>query len=115
MIFQIYYLWLLIISMINGNLLNSTPKKCLNYCSNDGICVLKDNSPECYCLPEWEGEHCNLPRQFIPNQGNDFIIMARTNLRASQCSLKPDLCKNGGVCYFKDNKYGCACPDTHYG
>lgn len=91
--------------------------RCLNHCSNDGVCVIVENSPQCYCLPEWEGETCDYVREQtdINEEQQDIVIMSRSNLRNSPCSLVPGLCKNSGLCQFADNKYSCACTDEFTG
>jgi len=105
---------LLLISMIF--VINGYPSsdnlddQCLNYCSNDGICVIIKNQPQCYCLPEWEGELCKDPReykliQFDPSQRNQM-----SSARNHPCSLVPPNFCNGGLCQYDGTAFTCACP-----
>ncbi|CAF1532151.1 unnamed protein product [Adineta ricciae] len=94
------------------NLVQSYPSndpRCLNYCSNEnGICLIENDQPICYCLPEWEGEHCNLIRK-----SNEKVpLMSRIMTRNTPCTFVPDLCKNAGVCYLDETtkKLACKCP-----
>ena len=90
-------------------------KRCLNYCSNDGVCVIVKDAPQCYCLPEWEGEKCeDVREETSEGEEEEIIVMGRSNLRNDPCSLVPGLCKRG-LCQIKDNKYFCACPYEYSG
>jgi Notch-like protein len=104
---------LLSLLLVNGYPSDKNGKQCLNYCSNDGVCLIMDNKAQCYCLPEWEGERCDLPRI------NHEMKFKKTNiqLRNSPCTYVPTLCKNGGVCFFDDQekKLACQCPYPYDG
>ncbi|CAL1298854.1 unnamed protein product [Larinioides sclopetarius] len=63
-----------------------------NPCSNDGICIEEEGSPEgyvCECQEGYRGKNCEI----------------ETDL----CSLI-DPCKNGGTCVGSGNSYECSCP-----
>jgi hypothetical protein len=89
-------------------------KKCLNYCSNDAICKVNDGIIQCYCLPEWDGERCDIPRE-IPQdyQFLDENFQVKGEFRSTPCDLVPGLCLNGGVCYVNETasgaKLSCQC------
>merc|ERR1711972_1123157 len=74
----------------------SNDPRCLNYCSNEnGLCLIENDQPTCYCLPEWEGERCDSIRTISEKKP----LMTRIQARNTPCTYVPDLCKNGGVCY----------------
>jgi len=109
---------ILFISLVNGYPSDINHDQCINYCSNDAVCLTVNNKPQCYCLPEWDGQFCDIIRQPQTNQNLPQIKqISRNNLRNTPCSYAPDLCKNGGVCYLDgtSNKLACQCPDTYSG
>lgn len=109
---------LLNLSSINGYPSSTNSDQCLNYCLNDGICVLSESSPQCYCLPEWKGEHCNVIRKSNSNKKliSKEYLRTNINLRNHPCSLAPpNMCKNGGQCQYEEKEYSCICPYTHIG
>lgn len=64
------------------------PKLC-----NDGICVNKNGTFQCYCMPGYTGEFCNL----------DF----------DECLSQP--CQHNSTCLNKVNKYECVCTPGYTG
>src|SRR5690348_1818449 len=97
------YGFILLIELINVNSLRINDERCLNYCSNDGICLIINNKPECYCLPEWDGERCDIVRQIKTNyQSKSIKLIHRNYLRNDPCTFVPNLCKNGGVCFLDE-------------
>ena len=102
--------------MIHGYPSNEKPvDACLNYCLNDGICVMGQNTPHCYCLPGWEGTQCATVRVSTPNN-IPFEKIVKSYVRATPCDLAPPtLCLNGGLCQFNNSLYTCACPSAFYG
>jgi hypothetical protein len=95
------------VTLIDGFSSKSVSKQCTNYCSNDGVCLLENASPTCYCLPEWQGNQCQSRRPF---QSGSSRLTNRIQTRSTPCSFVPDLCKNQGVCYVNVSKLACQCP-----
>ena len=88
--------------------------KCKNYCLNEAVCVIKQDEPVCYCLPEWEGEQCDLVRQenfsVEEEEQGEGEIMERSSARSPECLLAPpNMCLNRGICRFENNSYSCEC------
>jgi hypothetical protein len=109
---------ILFISLINGYPSNTDHDKCVNYCSNDAVCLMVDNNATCYCLPEWEGKFCDIVRQKRTNKPSiSTKQITRNNLRSVPCDYVPTLCKNGGLCYVDDQttKLACQCPYPYDG
>jgi len=103
---------ILFISLVNGYPSDINNDRCINYCSNNAVCLTVNNKPQCYCLPEWDGQFCDIIRKQKSNQNISQIKqMSKNNLRNVPCTYVPDLCKNGGVCYLDDgtNKLACQC------
>lgn len=95
---------------INGAVIG---EKCSKSCLNGGFCLESDGQPQCYCLPEWEGEDCHLKKDFIPTYKlNSFKTFLRSSYRNSPCSFAPDLCYNGGKCFVNNATLACACDDA---
>lgn len=68
---------------------------CLNNpCKNDGRCTINEltGNYTCSCKFGYIGQHCET---------------------VDACLIKPDICKNGGICYVKDNQIGCNCTDNY--
>ncbi|CAF1365719.1 unnamed protein product [Adineta steineri] len=85
-------------------------------CSNNGVCLLMNNIRQCYCYPEWQGEKCNLIREFKKDSNKQVKQISRITSRNTPCSYVPDLCKNSGVCYLGDDKkLACQCPYPYDG
>lgn len=61
-----------------------------NPCQNEAICLLEDDQPVCYCVPDYHGPFCEL--------------------RYDDCESKMAVCENGGYCIDGINNYTCFCP-----
>lgn len=88
--------------------------KCQGYCSNDAVCVIEQDEPVCYCLPEWEGERCDLVREENFSVREEEV-MERSSILSPECALAPPKMCGVGVCIFSNKTYSCACPVTHFG
>ncbi|CAF1093691.1 unnamed protein product [Rotaria sordida] len=99
----------LLISLVNGYPSGINTEQCLNYCFNDAVCLMNNNNPTCYCLPEWEGERCDIVRKVVQNDPVQFKKINRTILRNDPCSYVPTLCNGKGVCYVDGGKLTCQC------
>jgi len=106
---------MLFLSLVNGYPSDKNGEQCFNYCSNDAVCLTVNNNRQCYCLPEWDGQLCDIPRT---DHQIKFTQNTRNNLRNTPCTYVPTLCKNGGICYFDEgvtNKVACQCPYPYDG
>lgn len=65
-----------------------------NPCQNGAICLLEDDRPVCYCVPDYHGALCEL--------------------RYDDCESKFAQCDNGGTCIDGINSFTCSCL-SHYG
>jgi hypothetical protein len=103
---------ILLITFIDVNSLSLNNEKCLNHCSNDGVCLVIETKVQCYCLPEWEGERCDKATIKPPSYQLEKNEMLRNNFRNAPCSYVPTLCQNGGVCFLNETskKLACKCP-----
>ena len=105
-----------LLPLISGFPSDINEKKCLNYCSNDGVCVIIDENPQCYCLPGWKGNRCDIVRPYNPNEPIKSEPMSRYQLRVHPCDLvPPNMCLNGGLCTFENNTYSCSCGYQYIG
>ncbi|UJR29552.1 hypothetical protein I4U23_010769 [Adineta vaga] len=87
-----------------------------SYCSNDAVCVIKENEPICYCLPEWEGERCDLIRQDNFDEQLEDEFDERSIIRSPECLLAPPGMCVHGVCIFNNNNtYSCQCQPEFIG
>ena len=94
---------------------SSKDPACVDHCQNEGVCVVINGLPRCYCLPEWKGDRCGQAREYDPSNQLNFESARRLSSRVTPCSLAPaDLCLNGGLCQF-NGSYSCACPSTFIG
>jgi len=101
---------ILLISMINGYPSDVVNDQCVNYCSNDAVCLptANNNNPQCYCLPGWDGERCDIVAQVQQTYRIDKKQILRSNLRVSPCSYRPDLCVHG-MCFVNNSQLACMC------
>ncbi|ERL84325.1 hypothetical protein D910_01744, partial [Dendroctonus ponderosae] len=60
-----------------------------NPCKNGALCLLEDNLPVCYCVPDFHGDLCQL--------------------QYDECLLGPK-CSNGGTCIDGVDQFTCSCP-----
>lgn len=84
-------------------------EECASVCGDRGFCQTQNGQPTCLCFPEWQGERCNIPRQYFPEQHKSVLNTRRIQTRFFECSLVPNLCANG-VCQFINNTFSCECP-----
>lgn len=61
-----------------------------NPCQNGAVCLLEDERPVCYCVPDYHGALCEL--------------------RYDDCESKFARCENGGTCIDGINSFACSCP-----
>ncbi len=117
MVFRYYHLGvctiLLLVSLANGKPSNPVATEC--NCANDAVCIKSDNRADCYCLPEWQGERCDIPREYKPSKIKINFQNSRIDARNAPCSLVPNLCTNGGLCQYLNKNYSCACTDAYVG
>lgn len=59
------------------------------------MCLLEDNQPVCYCVPDYHGQLCEL--------------------RYNDCESKFARCENGGTCVDGINSFMCSCPSPYTG
>lgn len=59
------------------------------------MCLLEDDHPVCYCVPDFHGISCEL--------------------RYDDCESKFAQCNNGGTCVDGINSFTCACPPNYGG
>ncbi|CAF1306272.1 unnamed protein product [Rotaria sp. Silwood1] len=108
-----------LISLANGYPSNDINNKCVNYCSNDALCLIINNNPRCYCLPEFDGERCQMIRTTNRNTRIKFKQITENNPINPLCSYVPDLCHNGGTCDVEESasgpKFICRCPISYDG
>lgn len=66
-----------------------------NPCQNGAVCLLEDEHPVCYCVPDYHGALCEL--------------------RYDDCESKFAQCDNGGTCIDGINSFTCSCPPNYSG
>lgn len=66
-----------------------------NPCENGAVCLLEDDHPVCYCVPDYHGVLCEL--------------------RYDDCESKFAQCDNGGTCIDGINSFTCSCPANYGG
>ena len=120
MVSQRYYLGiaalLAALSFVHAHPSSMNTKECLDYCANNGICVIINDAPRCYCMPEWEGERCDSARRLTVDQEEDQSIMRIARPRSPECAyVDDDFCKNGGLCRFDKSSFGCTCKPAFIG
>jgi hypothetical protein len=119
MFFRYYHLGvctiLLLVSLANGKPSNPVATEC--NCANDAVCIKSGSRADCYCLPEWQGERCDIPREYKPTKMKINFQNSRIDARNTPCSFVPTLCKNGGLCRYESSskKLSCTCPDAYFG
>ena len=108
---------ILILATAHGFPSENNYKRCLNYCSAGGICVVEEGVPQCHCLPEWSGQRCDQPRALKKKTNDAKAPLGKSTLRNTACSAVPGLCANGGACQFDpaQQEYSCVCSDDYYG
>lgn len=91
--------------------------KCSKSCSTGGFCLKLNEEGKCYCLPEWEGELCDIPSE--KPQTYEFLKknQMRNSVRSVPCDYVPDLCQGRGICIFNETakKVGCVCQYPYAG
>ncbi|CAF3347944.1 unnamed protein product [Rotaria socialis] len=95
---------------------NSISNECLDYCSNDGLCIETNNGLQCICLPEWTGHRCDSPRDssLTKQMYNSQVDM--TFVRSNPCDSAPaGYCKNTGICFVEGVAFKCFCPYPYTG
>jgi len=119
MVFRYYHLGvctiLLLVSLANGKPSNPVATEC--NCANDAVCIKSGNRADCYCLPEWQGERCDIPREYKRNTIKINSQNSKISVRSTPCSFAPTFCKNGGICQndSPSKELYCACPDAYVG
>ena len=111
---MILFIAIMAVSLAHGILQKRAPPGYENLCGNRGVCVIDDDSPTCYCLPEWEGERCEFDREYVPNDEEAYEEAKQNKARFDECLYVPGLCENGGLCVF-NKTFSCVCPFTHIG
>lgn len=66
-----------------------------NPCQNGAVCLLEDEHPVCYCVPDYHGALCEL--------------------KYDDCESKFARCDNGGTCVDGINNFTCSCPPNFGG
>jgi len=66
-----------------------------NPCQNGAVCLLEDDRPVCYCVPDYHGVLCEL--------------------KYDDCESKFAQCDNGGTCIDGINSFTCSCPSNYSG
>lgn len=66
-----------------------------NPCQNGAVCLLEDDRPVCYCVPDYHGALCEL--------------------KYDDCESKFARCDNGGTCIDGVNSFTCSCPSNYGG
>lgn len=66
-----------------------------NPCQNGAVCLLEDEHPVCYCVPDYHGALCEL--------------------KYDDCESKFAQCDNGGTCIDGINSFTCACLPNYSG
>lgn len=66
-----------------------------NLCQNGAVCLLEDDHPVCYCVPDYHGVLCEL--------------------RYDDCESKFAQCDNGGTCIDGINSFTCSCLPNYGG
>lgn len=66
-----------------------------NPCQNGAVCLLEDDHPVCYCVPDYHGALCEL--------------------KYDDCESKFAQCDNGGTCIDGINSFTCACLPNYNG
>lgn len=66
-----------------------------NPCQNGAVCLLEDEHPVCYCVPDYHGALCEL--------------------RYDDCESKFARCDNGGTCIDGVNSFTCSCSPGYGG
>ncbi|CAH1781448.1 unnamed protein product [Owenia fusiformis] len=87
----------------NGNECEANP------CSNDGICILWEEAPYCFCPPNYTGDLCD---DYITAQNDTCDCLWPSNT-GSGCSPNP--CFNEGQCVQAYGNYKCICPGKSEG
>lgn len=87
-------------------------KRCSKSCLNDGFCLEINAKSRCYCLPEWQGEYCEQPREAPTTY--TFITknqLLRNTDPSDLCGYVPNLCQGRGACYVNEtaNTLSCQC------
>lgn len=66
-----------------------------NPCQNEAVCLLEDEHPVCYCVPDYHGALCEL--------------------KYDDCESKFAQCDNGGTCIDGINSFTCSCLPNYSG
>lgn len=66
-----------------------------NPCQNGAVCLLEDERPVCYCVPDYHGVLCEL--------------------KYDDCESKFAHCDNGGTCVDGVNSFTCSCSPGYSG
>uniref|UniRef100_A0AAG5DCS2 EGF-like domain-containing protein n=1 Tax=Anopheles atroparvus TaxID=41427 RepID=A0AAG5DCS2_ANOAO len=64
-------------------------------CANQALCLMEEQSPTCYCVPDFHGERCEL--------------------QYDECQLGLERCVNGGTCVDGVDEYFCMCAPNFTG
>jgi hypothetical protein len=107
---------LLLINNINSSVIRN--EKCLKSCFNDAICSIKNEIIQCYCLPEWDGDRCDIPREIQTDyEFLDENQIIKTQDRSDPCLLISNLCNGHGTCFLNEtsNKLSCQCAYPYAG
>uniref|UniRef100_A0A672R8D4 Protein crumbs homolog 1-like n=1 Tax=Sinocyclocheilus grahami TaxID=75366 RepID=A0A672R8D4_SINGR len=101
-----------------------------NPCLHGGICDDRFNLFQCFCLPGWGGDHCELNTNTCASnpcqhghcsvQDLSYSCMCESGYTGTNCEVKVDVCAshecvNGGTCLRGFNSYSCLCPDRFTG
>ncbi|CAF2020319.1 unnamed protein product [Rotaria magnacalcarata] len=95
---------------------NSISNECLDYCSNNGLCIETNNGRKCICLPEWTGQRCDFPRDSSLTKQMHNSLVDMTFVRNNPCNSAPaGFCKNNGICFVEASKFKCFCQYPYTG
>lgn len=102
----------------NINSLSIRSEKCSNQCSKNAVCWTQKEIIKCYCLPEWDGENCDIPRETPTDyQFLDEKSKMKSEFRSTPCDFYPNLCNGRGLCFVNETagKLACTCQYPYAG
>ncbi|KAI7791388.1 hypothetical protein IRJ41_018779, partial [Triplophysa rosa] len=101
-----------------------------NACLNGGVCEDLFNHFECFCLPGWVGDRCEMNvnscssnpccHGYCSEEGLAYNCTCESGYTGTNCEVKVDACAghkcaNGGTCLRGIDSYSCLCPHKFTG